>query len=158
LFSAHFIFLLIHRIRAQPPAQVAHSGVRLLPRTPDALAPPLGRPRRAPPCAALPASRPLCPSSSPKRSPHRLLSPFTLETGARRPISRNSRSIEAPPPPAISPPLHHLPSTTSPASPHRARRSPPPFIFAPLVAPHRSPPPPLAPSRRRPTPVPPALR
>jgi hypothetical protein len=58
---------------------------------------------------ALPASRPPRPSPSLKRSPDRLLSPFTLETSAQRPIARNGWSIETPLlPVTASPPLHRL--------------------------------------------------
>jgi hypothetical protein len=60
---------------------------------------------------ALPASRPPRPSPSLKRSPHRLLSPFTLETGAQQSIARNGQSIETPLPlVTASPPLHRLPA------------------------------------------------
>jgi hypothetical protein len=65
--------------------------------------------------------------------------------------------IKTPPPPASSPPLHHLPGpikcTPASASLHRSRCFPPSLFSASLVARHRAPPPPSPPLHRRPHPA-----
>jgi hypothetical protein len=76
---------------------------------------PTSRPRPSPPSShpipPVTHSAAARPSPSSKRSPHHLLSPFTLETGARCSIARNGQSIQTPlPPVTASPPLHRLPA------------------------------------------------